>query len=408
MDFEKVLKGIRPDEKGMYKIVSDFLSKINDSITKKKIKATAMAGGSIAKGTFLKGDHDVDIFLKFDKKYENEQLSDLTEKCLSLWKYERIHGSRDYFNIHLNGLKYEIIPVFDISNSAEAENITDFSPLHASWVLKQLKDNPELTDDIRLTKAFCKAAEVYGAESHIRGFSGHMVDILTIYYGGFLKLMKAASMWKEKQVVDYYDIYKGKTIQMLNKSKTEGPIEPSRNASASLSNEKFDMFIKKAQELLKNPSEEFFVKKKFSIADIKKKHAKDKLIVLNITPHIGKSDISGSKIVKILEYFRKQLPMHHFKLTDSNWNWPEADNAIMWFAVDKKDLPKSEEWMGPPLASKKNVGQFKKKYKKTFVKNSRLYATIVRKYTKPEELIKDLIKEDYVKEKVKKISSKII
>ncbi len=410
MDFNNVLKRIRPDEKGMFAVVSAFLKQLNGEIKKKKFKAAAIAGGSIAKGTFLKGDHDVDIFIRFDKKYPNEKLSNLAESCLKKWKYERIHGSRDYFNIKIEGLKYEIIPVYDISTTNEAVNITDCSPLHAEWVLNQIAKKPKLRDDIRLTKAFCKAAEVYGAESHIRGFSGHMVDILTIYYGGFEEFLKGASSWKEKQVIDYFDIYKGRTLEMLNKSKIESPlivvdpIDPGRNASASINKEKFDLFISQAQEFLKHPSEEFFVKKKFSITDIKKKYKNYKVIALDITPFSGKSDIVGSKVVKVLEYLRGELARHDFALIDSNWSWPDEKMAVMWIVVDKKDLEKTMEWEGPPVANKKNVEKFKQKHKKTYVKDEKIYATVQREYVNAEKLAAYLIKQHYVKEKVKKIT----
>src|SRR3989338_4084881 len=59
-------------------------------------------GGSVAKGTWLSGTHDADIFVVFEyKKYHDAALSDHLEVTLKKlkWPFERLHGSRDYFQL---------------------------------------------------------------------------------------------------------------------------------------------------------------------------------------------------------------------------------------------------------------------------------------------------------------------
>ena len=48
-----------------------------------------------------------------------------------------------------------------------------------------------------------------------------------------------------------------------------------------------------------------------------------------------------------------------------------------------------------------HLKKFKKKYKKTIIRKKRIIATIKRKFRKPEDLIKDLTKDNYIKDKVK-------
>ena len=67
-----------------------------------------------------------------------------------------------------------------------------------------------------------------------------------------------------------------------------------------------------------------------------------------------------------------------------------------------KKLPDEKEWEGPPLSMEKMVKEFRKKYKKTFRKNGRIYAKVKRKLTTPEGCLKDIIKRQYFKERVKK------
>ena len=271
---QKISKQIYPEKK-IIREVDEFIKKINKEIKLKKIKAVAVKGGSIAKGTFLKDDHDVDIFVKFN---EDKDISKLLGKILKKFKPELVHGSRDYYQIK-NKLVYEIVPVLNIKKIEQIKNVTDMSPLHVKWV----KKFPKYADDIRLAKQFCKAIKVYGAESYIKGFSGHVLDILIINYKGFLNLLKASQKWKKYSVIDFYGYHKGKALRNLNRSKISpliviDPIQLERNAAAALSEERINIFKEAAKKFLKNQNESFFIKKKYEINENKKKYKKYKNI----------------------------------------------------------------------------------------------------------------------------------
>lgn len=242
----EVIAKIKPPKGLFEKEINEVVSAINSDLKKSKIKAEAVVGGSFAKDTHLIGDHDCDIFVRFDyKKYKETDLSELLEKILKQFKAERVHGSRDYFQFR-KSLNYEVVPVLKINKASEAVNVTDASPLHVAWIRKYKK-----SDEIRLAKAFCKAYKIYGAESYIKGFSGHVLDILTVYYGDFIKLLKASQKWKDKTVIDIMK-YHDDALFELNSSKLQSPlivvdpIQKDRNAAAALSYEAVEMFKKKS------------------------------------------------------------------------------------------------------------------------------------------------------------------
>src|SRR3989344_9161229 len=397
---QKVSLQIKPDNK-VIKEADEFVKKINKEIKLKKIKAISVAGGSIAKGTFLKNDHDVDIFVKFDYSCRNKDISKLLGNILKKLKPELVHGSRDYYQIK-NKLTYEIIPVLDIKKPEMAVNVTDMSPLHVSWV----KKFPKYLEDIRLAKQFCKSIKVYGAESYIKGFSGHVLDILVIYYKGFLNLLKNSQNWKKYTVIDFYNVHKGNALRNLNRSKIShliviDPIQPKRNAAAALSEEKINIFKEAAGKFLIKQSEDFFIKKEFTIDEIKRKYKNYKIVFLVAIPKEGKTDVSGAKLLKAFEHIKKHISLNRFTLINSDWKWDKE--AIFYFVLKKETLPISIERVGPPLHEKKHVENFKKKHKKTFTKKDRVYAKVKRNYRKVDELIKNLIKDEYIKEKVKKV-----
>ena len=150
----------------------------------------------------------------------------------------------------------------------EADNIMEYSPLHVNWMMRNIRD---LQDDVRLAKQFCKACGVYGAESYIRGFSGHTLDILVIHFKGFLNFLKAAAEWGEKVVIDYGNYHKGKALEILNVAKTQSPlvvVDPvfhERNAAANLNTEKFEQYKECTKACLNNHSEKFFIEKKVDL-----------------------------------------------------------------------------------------------------------------------------------------------
>ncbi len=404
---DNVLGSIKPtkeEEKEVFDKVDFILKKINNSIR----DAKAILGGSGIKGTWLKNAHDEDIFVCFDyTKYKNrsDELSDILEKKIKKkFKIKRLHGSRDYFQIKDKGSTVEIIPILGIKKADDAKNITDISPLHALWVNKHKK----LRDEMRLLKHFCKSNDLYGAESHIKGFSGYICEILVVNYGSFVNVLKSAVKWKEKDVIDVRKYFKkGEVFRTLNSSKLFSPlividpVQESRNAAAALSYEKFELFKKKAKEFLKKPSIKFFEKKEFSIEDIKKKAKKNLLIVFDVKPNSGKEDIVGCKLIKALETIRKGIEKEDFKIINYGWNWNK--DAIFYFIIKKEKLSKMKIHDGPPLRAKDHVKIFKKMYKKTFVDCGIVKAEIKRKYTDVNELVKDLIKDKDVKSRVKKI-----
>lgn len=402
---DEIKKELRPSDL-ILKEVDSFIKKINESLMKSRIKARCVRGGSTAKGTFLKGDHDVDLFVVFDYSYRGKDISKALAESIKSLKPQTVHGSRDYFHIKKDNMTFEIVPVLEVKDTSNVENVTDMSPHHVAWVNERLNDN--LRDDIRLTKKFCKAAKVYGAESYIQGFSGHVIDILIIHYGGFLNLLKAASKWKKKTVIDVMKHHKD-ALKELDKSKTYGPliivdpVQKGRNAAAAISEEKFERFIEASKAFLKKPSKEFFMEKTFNIEKIRTGKG-NQLVIVDIVSLDGKTDVVGAKILKIHEQISRQLMLNNFTILETDWKWDKRRDAQIYFLIKEKLLSKTFVRQGPPPSKKFACIDFKAKNKDVFTKDKRLYANVERKFRTPLDLVKAIVKEDFIKEKAKKIS----
>ncbi|MFH1064864.1 MAG: CCA tRNA nucleotidyltransferase [Candidatus Woesearchaeota archaeon] len=407
-ELEAVVEQIRPSDKKLLKEVNDFIKKLNAELKVKGIRAKTVMGGSIAKDTYLKGDHDCDLFVRFHKSYADKDISKLLGAVLKPFRPVKVHGSRDYYHIK-NGINYEIVPVLEITDAKDAVNVTDMSPMHVTWV----KDHPGLTDEIRLAKQFCKASGVYGAESYIKGFSGHVLDILVIQYGGFVNFLKATQKWKDKEVIDPEKHYKKDALQKLNRSKIDSPIIvidpvcPERNAAAALSGEKLDMLKAAAAKFLKEPSKDLFVVREKSTVDIKTGAGKNKTIMLEVTAFRGKEDVVGAKLLKAFQQIHNQLRFYDFEVIDAGWKWNKKEKALFWYVLDPKDLIQIKKWIGPPLRETERIKNFESKHGNTFVEDGRVCTYVKRKYVNAEALIDDIIKDDeHLYEKVKRVVRK--
>ena len=283
----------------------------------------------------------------------------------------------------------------------------DINEFDDGFVENYIKNsNIKLRNEIRLAKQFCKSIGVYGAESYIKGFSGHVLDILVIYYGGFLKLLRNAITWRKKEIIDYHDVHKGKALIKMNKSKVFAPlivvdpIMPDRNAAAALSVEKFLLFKEAANRFLKKPSKRFF-----KIEGIRKSKLKvkggEELFFIKIEPLYGKKDVIGAKLLKVYTFMNRKIKNEEFNILECGWEF--KNNCVIYFIIEKKILSSTVTLNGPPLSSKNNVKAFKEKHKNCFVSSGRVFAREKRKYRKINLLIKDLIKDDYVSKRVRKI-----
>jgi len=392
-----VIKPNKTEEKEILTKIDEIIKKIQASLPKTKV----ILGGSGKKGTWLKKAHDADIFVQFPK--ETKDISNILEKQLTkLFKIKRIHGSRDYFQTKINNFTYEIVPIIKITNADQAENITDISPLHAKYVLK----NKSYQDEIRLTKQFFKAARVYGAESYINGFSGYICEILTIHYKGFENLVKSIAKWKPKTIVDPKS-YHTNPLFDLDKAKTIGPlvivdpVQKSRNAAAAVSIEKYKRLIDYTKKYLKSPSTNFFEIKSIDKKHLKTKAKKNHFIELIITPLGGKEDVIGCKIVKAFDHIKQELTKNDFSIIHSDWEWEK--NATLYLIIKNETLDAIKIIKGPPIKIKHHAEKFTKAHKNTYQEKGYLFAKEKRIYVTSNKLIQNLLKDKYINERVKSI-----
>lgn len=383
---KEVLEDIEPSKKEKKDIkasLDNLLKKIKKNIGVLKINTEVFVGGSFAKNTLIKKDiYDVDVFLRFNKKYKDDEISNLTRKILGgLKKVVLIHGSRDYFRIKISPiLSIELIPVIKIREPKASRNITDLSYSHVKYIKNKIKSK-KIIGDIMLAKAFCYANHCYGAESYINGFSGYGLELLVYHYNGFLRFIKAiAKKSEEKIIIDIGKHYKNKQAILidLNSSKLQSPIiliDPThkqRNALAALSEETFEKFKKDCEKFLKKPSIGAFEVQKTDIEKIKNNSKKNRFefILLEIKTSKQEGDVAGSKLLKFYRHLGSEIS-GFFEIKNKGFNYNGKKSARFFFVVKSKGEMLIQ---GPEIKDRGNVVAFEKVHKNCFTKKGRIYS----------------------------------
>jgi len=381
----EVLKSINPSKQEIDFVEAsskEFKEKIEKKIKSLRIDAEVFIGGSFAKNTMIKKNkYDVDVFLRFNKKYKEEEIILLTKRLLEDFKeVSTIHGSREYFQIKLkNDFFIELVPVIKIRKPDESKNITDLSYSHVRYIKKKIKQK-KILDEIKITKAFCHASHCYGAESYINGFSGYSLELLVYYYGGFLKFIKAMIKIKEKTIIDLEKQFKNKQeiLMDLNSSKLNSPIiliDPTykqRNALAALSSETFLKFQKFCKNFLKSPNLKLFGEQKVDLEKIQKDTRKknQEFILIETKTEKQEGDVAGTKLFKFYNHLVYEIS-YFFNIKNKGFDYNEKKTARYFFVTKSK---KEILINGPLVKDKKNSIAFKKAHKDNFIKKGKIYA----------------------------------
>lgn len=399
-----------PDEHEQFeKLVKKLVRKLRKSAKQNDLKCEFFVGGSFGKGTYLKGSFDADIFCRFDPSYDDSSLSTYLEKIIldSKIKYKKQKGSRDYFSGKFGGRKlkinFEVIPVRKINKTKDALNSTDLSIFHVQFIKDKIAKNPSLSSEIRLAKQFFKAKRLYGAESYINGFSGHVIDILVSYYGSFENLVEAARSWTENTYIDingFYDSY-DEAISSIGLDKLSNlliidPIIKERNAARALDEDNYYRFLFEVNNIDHISEDDFQITKKDYKEIIKesKQFAKNnnlKFLSYQVKFSLGNEseDIVGSKLKKINKKLIKYFESFDFDIFKNDFFIDMNKGICLFiFLFEKTLLPKVKKIEGPKVYMQQAVKGFveSKKDYDFFVDGGRVCIYEMRRVEKINEI----------------------
>ena len=264
----KVLEIIKPNKEEYEKLQNEFQAlkkQIISLLDEKKIQASIELGGSFSRDTWLSGDLDLDIFVKlpYNSEIEPEEIISIIRKGINL-PWEKRHANHPYLYAKKNDLEIEIIPSYKLIKGKKLRSPVDRSIQHKEFIIEHLPAGSN--DEVRLLKQFMKGIGTYGAEIKIHGFSGYLIELLTIYFDGkFLEVLKHIKDLPG-QVVKFSD-EKTCDITKFNDEPLVviDPTDKNRNVASAVKIQALSEFIAAAENYLANPSLNYFFPKELII-----------------------------------------------------------------------------------------------------------------------------------------------
>ena len=368
----------------------------------RKFEVKPILVGSLAKGTDIRGDKDLDIFIMFHKDTSREELEkrglEIGKKVFSDMgiPYEIDYAEHPYISGSYNKYKIEIVPCFD---SSELKSAVDRTPYHTQYVKKKIAAKPGLKDEVRLLKQFMKGAGVYGAEAKIRGFSGYLCELLVINYGSFSEVLKAAANWSFGEAIDPGSLWPDKKTLKYFFSQADmiivDPVDKDRNAAAAVSRQKLAEFIVACAEFQKKPQKRFFFPEEPKIPQKKEllrrmKARGTKLFAVEFSHGKINPNTLYSQLRKTDEAIRAAIEDGGFRVLKSDIWTDEKKTSMIICDMEVYSLPSIKHHFGPPIdKAAKEQEKFVEKYAKyaPYIKDGRWVVDTKRQYTEIEQLM---------------------
>lgn len=395
---ESVLSVIRPvpEEK---EHIGRVAEKVMQAATKRG-GAEPMIVGSVARGTFIHGDRDLDVFLLFEPDLSREQLE---EKGLRLARhiadelsdgYFEKYAEHPYINATIEGFDVDLVPCFRVASAAAIRSSVDRTPFHTRYIGSKIAP---LVDDVLLLKQFAKSGGVYGSDQMTEGFSGYLCELLILHSTGFSALLEEAAAWNPGTLID---LEGHRTKDFSEPLVVIDPVDPGRNVSASVSLDQMYAFVELARGYLERPSRLFFFPPAQSVYTREElaSHLDSKgtclyAITFATPPYIP--DVVVPQLRRSLDGVRGLLERNGFFVNSAGCEMTET-RCILLFELDAASVPQTRRHIGPPLWNRSNADKFFEKYMAgdtpgisvgPFLENGRYVVEISRKYTQAADLL---------------------
>ncbi len=255
---EAVRRRVTPDEAeraAMRDAVARLSERIESEVSDLPVDADVVQVGSTARGTWLAGDRDIDLFVRFPPDLDRELLEryGLAVGNAVLPDGHEEYAEHPYVTGTFEGFDVDLVPCYDVADATAPQSAVDRTPHHNAYLSARLDD--EVGGDVRVFKQFLKGIGAYGSDLRTRGFSGYLSELLVLEYGDVGSLLEAAAGWHPPVVFDpegHATESHDDPLVMVD------PTDPTRNVAAVCAAANVARLQHYAREFLDGPRTELF------------------------------------------------------------------------------------------------------------------------------------------------------
>jgi tRNA nucleotidyltransferase (CCA-adding enzyme) len=300
----------------------------------------ALLGGSFAKGTWLPGYVDLDIFVRIDPKTSEDRFEQIGlavgAAATRGFPQGKKFAQHPYTEAIVKGIRVNIVPCYSVGKG-EWKSAADRSLFHVQ-VVRRL--SAEVKTQIRLLKRFMKAVGVYGAEIETQGFSGYAAEVLVMRFGSL------------EGVLRYFAGFQPSSRERL--FRLPDPVDEGRDLAIAISSEKLGRMILASREFLKGPKEAYFHEMRG-----KSHPALRGMVFAVVFSHRRLSeDTLWGELRKTTKHIVRHLDMNGFKIARSMAASDNKLSSAILLIPEYDVLPGFEQRIGPTVDRKKDVDAF--------------------------------------------------
>ena len=332
------------EQETMKRLAELSLQLVKEQATKFPDVVQVELGGSYAKGTWLQGEVDLDIFVKLRKETDEKTFESIGKKigfdALKKFKPYVRYSDHPYVEASVQGTLVNVVPCYDVE-AGQWKSAADRSSFHTKFILESLDQTKK--DEVRILKKFLTAMGIYGAEIAKEGFGGYVAEVLVLHFGSFLGVLEAASNFALNQIIGTPTKKFDTPLVIID------PIDSNRNLGTAISAESVGKFVLAARSFLKKPSLLFFKPKTLQ----PNRKNLDSTIIIKFNYKARSPDIIWGQVKRATTAISGQLELAGFDVLRKSSVTDEKSEAAMIFLLR---LPKIEKFMiknGPEVLRKK-------------------------------------------------------
>jgi tRNA nucleotidyltransferase (CCA-adding enzyme) len=366
---------------------ASIIARIEDLARERGLSLKAMLVGSAARGTWLSGDHDLDIFLGVPPGGDLGAALEIAR--LIAPDHEEKYAEHAYVHARMDGFEVDLVPCYLVEDAARLLSAVDRTPFHTKYVGSRITGRE---DDVLLLKQFMKGVNVYGSELKTGGFSGYLAELLVLCYGSFAAVLQAASAWRPGQRLDLEGHGIGRHDEPLI---MVDPVDPGRNVAAALTLDRMLQFASVARSFLAEPKLDFFfpppqapLSDEELIALINARGTMP--ILLEFAAPDVVEDVLYPQLRKAEGSVKALIERNGFSMLRSDVS-TYRDRVVMLFEMQVWQLSKACPRIGPPVWQADHLSRFLAAHPRPlsgpYIANGKVVVEEARQYTSARDLL---------------------
>jgi tRNA nucleotidyltransferase (CCA-adding enzyme) len=405
-------------------VAAELTDRAETAIDDLPVDADVTQVGSSARSTWLAGDRDIDLFVRFPTEIDREELEryglDVGQAVLPDGHQE--YAEHPYVKGEYQGFDVDLVPCYAVDAATDIRSAVDRTPFHDAYL--QARYTPELAEAARLLKRFMKGVGVYGSDLRTEGFSGYLVELLVLEHGGIVPLVEAAAEWRPPVRFDPRGGDGGRpsaadpdgdggpaevppeeaeAAEFDDPLVVIDPTDPDRNVAAVLSAANLARFQHYCRELLDDPRESLFFPEPtepIDAAGVREhldRRGSHAVAVVFETPDVVEDQLYP-QLRRSLNGITEELDRRGFEVlratTFANGVGDEASGqSVLFVETSVSELPAVARHEGPPVHVGEHAASFYQAYADDesvygpFIEADRYVVERERDYRTPEALL---------------------